>query len=192
MMKQIKQALCAAAIAVMSSGAHALVIHTDVFQVGCTSSPGNCTSNGNATFSASPNWLMNYDGSLGAVVTAFLHINAEGIDLGENDGVVFNGTAIGSLTQQAFAAPTFGLTLGAGALAGVTEITSSVFDVSSLITIGNNSVTINVDPGNWINEIETAELIITTSRNVPEPAGLALVGAGMLGAASFSGRRRRG
>ncbi len=105
-----------------------------------------------------------------------LSIIAEGIDTGEIDKVYFNNTYIGDLTNQGFYSSVFNLNPGAGALAGITALTNSVFDVTAFVLLGVNTVRVDVDPNNWVNEIETATL-----SSVPLPGALPLL-AGALGA----------
>jgi len=110
--------------------------------------------------------------------TGILSILAEGIDLLQDDEVFVNGTSVGFLTQQSFTSSLFNLQPGAGALAGITDLTTTVFDVTSLLVVGVNQFQIKVDPGNWVNEIEMVSL---TTAAVPEPASLALVGLALAG-----------
>jgi hypothetical protein len=111
--------------------------------------------------------------------TGILSILAEGIDLLQDDEVFVNGTSVGFLTQQSFTSSLFNLQPGAGALAGITDLTTTVFDVTSLLVVGVNQFQIKVDPGNWVNEIEMVSL--TTAAAVPEPASWALVGLALAG-----------
>ena len=122
-----------------------------------------------------------------------LSILAEGIDGGpnapgggEHDQVVFNGTPIGDLTQQNFYSPLYNLQPGPGALAGITAETLSVFDVTSLFVPGVNTITVNVDPANWVNEIE-----VSTLAETPLPAALPLFASGLGGLGLIGWRRKR-
>lgn len=124
--------------------------------------------------------------------SVFLSILAEGVDGGPNapgggefDGVYVNGTFVGFLTQQPFYSPLFNLRPGPGALAGITGLTVSVFEISALLVNGLNSFEVRVDPGNWVNEIEIARLF------VPEPDTLAMLGLGVGTLGLVLWRRRR-
>jgi hypothetical protein len=94
---------------------------------------------------------------------ATLEILAEGIDTNENDEVFFNNVSIGFLTKQGFQSALFNLQPGPGALPGITANTVSVFNVVALA--GVNTVRVELDTENWVNEIE-----VSTSTVVPEPA----------------------
>jgi len=96
--------------------------------------------------------------------------------------VFFNGVSIGFLTQQDFYSTAFNLNPGPGALPGFTLLTSSSFIVNALA--GANTISVHVDPGNWVNEVETASL-----EAVPEPATLWRSGMGI--AAAWRRARRR-
>jgi hypothetical protein len=123
---------------------------------------------------------------------ATLSILAEGIDGGpnapsggEHDAVLFNGAPLGNLTQQSFYSPLFNLQPGPGALAGITAETTSTFAVFA--NAGLNTVTVNVDPGNWVNEIE-----VSTLNGVPDAGttfGLSMIAAVALGIVRRLGRR---
>jgi hypothetical protein len=117
---------------------------------------------------------------------ALLSIVAEGVDGGtnapgggEHDQVYFNGTLLGDLTQQNFYSQLFNLNPGPGGLTlptgqVVTALTTSFFNVNAIV--GINTVQVNVDSSNWVNEIETSNL-----SNVPEPGTLALLSLTLLG-----------
>lgn len=124
----------------------------------------------------------------------YLRIRAEGIDsadavlapAGEVDGVFFNGFYVGDLTQQGFFSPLANLRPGPGALAGITGLTTSWFDVTPWYVPGVNTVAVTVDQSAaWVNEIEVSQLIAT----VPEPSTWALMIVGV-GATGFALRRR--
>jgi len=125
--------------------------------------------------------------------TAILSIIAEGIDSpgpgsGELDAVLFNGVFIGDLTQQGFYSPLFNLCVatamtGPCALNGITGLTTSVFTVNALP--GINTLEVDVDAGNWVNEVD-----VSTLTTVPEPGSFTLLGLG-LSAFSLLGLRRR-
>jgi hypothetical protein len=187
----------------------------NVFQIGSTSSPGNCRANtafdpaGNCIHgSATPTWTNNFTGSPGS--TAILTILAEGIDNGsvipggEQDRVLVNGTFVGDLTQQSFYSPLFNLSnsnTGTGPLdldgdngdptvtgqppnAQITDLSLSTFNVTALVHVGANTIQIQVDPTNWVDEIDVSNLAA-----VPEPSSLLLVTAGLLGAIGFIRKR---
>lgn len=124
------------------------------------------------------NW--NHNGVAGP---ATLSILAEGIDTNENDEVFFNGVSVGFLTKQGFQVGAFNLNPGPGALAGITANTLSVFNVMAVN--GINTVSIQLDTENWVNEIEISELTA-----VPEPGTLGLLAGGMAMLA-FARLRRR-
>jgi len=131
-------------------------------------------------------WTLNADAS----GPATLSIVAEGVDGGasapnggEHDEVFFNGVSIGFLTQQDFYATVFNLQPGPGALAGITALTTSGFAVNALP--GLNTISVQVDSHNWVNEIETASLT-----SVPEPATLWLSGLGIAAALKLRRRNR--
>jgi hypothetical protein len=162
----------------------------NVFVVG-SNPPGNALDPGGANIGgvATISWNHNFAGGPGPV---FLTILAEGIDGGplapgggENDEVFFNNVSIGELTQQPSYSPLFNLQPGPGALAGITELTLSVFDVTALVLLGVNTVRVEVDSGNWVNEIE-----VSTLESVPLPPALVLFATG-LAALGLVGRRRK-
>ncbi len=149
-----------------------------------------------------PTWVNNFTGATGD--PGFLSILAEGIDNGsvipggEVDGVTVNGTFVGNLTQQSFYSIFFNLSnsnAGTGPLdldgdagdpvitdpgtpAGtiVTDLSLSTFFVPAGILLnGANTIVVNVDPTNWVNEIDTSGLTA-----VPEPSSLLLLATGVL------------
>ncbi len=119
--------------------------------------------------------------------TGMLSILAEGIDFNEDDEVFVNGVSVGFLTKQSFSSTLFNLQPGPGALAGITELTTSEFDVTSLLVVGLNQFEIRVEPQSWVNEIEVVSLL--TRAAVPEPASLGLVALALVGL-SLSRRKR--
>lgn len=120
---------------------------------------------------------------VGVAGLATLSIVAEGIDTNEFDEVFFNGASIGFLTNQGFQVGTFNLNPGPGAMAnGSTALTISVFNVVALA--GINTVSVQLDTENWVNEIETSTL-----SSVPEPSTVGMLAAGM-GMLAWCLRRR--
>jgi hypothetical protein len=124
---------------------------------------------------------------------AILTIIAEGVDspnpetggTGERDEVFFNSVSIGFLTQQGFYANSFRLNPGPGALTDITALSASVFNVIALA--GANTVSVHVDPNNWVDEIETASL----ASGVPEPTSISLIGFGLVACELLRRRRAR-
>jgi hypothetical protein len=114
---------------------------------------------------------------------ATLSIIAEGIDspgpgAGEVDAVLFNGVFVGDLTQQGFYSPASNLCIataitGPCALSGTTALTTSTFSVNALA--GANTVTVDVDPSNWVDQIDVGTLTSTA----PEPSSISLLGLGI-------------
>ena len=190
----MKKVLFVLGLALVAMGlpavSHATVIDTDVYIVG-SAPAGNALDDFGNSIGGIPlvSWIVNVT----EVGTASLTIVAEGVDGGdaapgggEHDEVFINGTSLGFLTQQDFYSPLFNLHPGAGALAGITLLTSSTFDISSFLVLGNNTISVAVDPANWINEIETSHIEIAP---VPEPGSLLLLAGGLLGLGFI--RRRR-
>ena len=114
---------------------------------------------------------------------ATLTIRAEGVDLSENDSVSLNGNFLGLLTHQTYNFCCFDLQLGPGDLGfGQTESLDSFIDIFVELNPGLNTLRIDLDPGNWIAEIETIHI------EIPEPTSVALAGLALLGLAAS--RRR--
>ncbi|MCU7796319.1 MAG: PEP-CTERM sorting domain-containing protein [Candidatus Thiodiazotropha sp. (ex Myrtea spinifera)] len=142
------------------------------------------------------NWQHYYDGSESPEASATLAIVAEGVDApgpggGENDRVFFNGVLLGELDQQPFYYSGFGINPGPGALgAPRTELTTSIFYLNpAWLLTGWNSISVIIDPANWIMEVETSTL---TVNSVPEPSPLLLMIAGLAGLAGlgFASRKK--
>lgn len=174
--------------------AQATVIHdfVEVFGVGCSGS--SALDPGGTPVACTPtvSWDHTIDFDPSHLKDAILKITAEGIDAESDTGVgpefdeVFvNGTSVGALTNQSFYVPVFNLQPGPGALPDITELTISMFDVTPFLISGVNTITVVVDPTNWVLEIETSELWL----EVPEPATLALFSLGFAGL-GFARRRR--
>jgi hypothetical protein len=119
----------------------------------------------------------------GVAGPATLSITAEGIDTNEFDEVFFNGVSIGFLTNQGFQVPFFNLNPGPGALPNITALTVSVFNVIALA--GINTVSVQLDTENWVNEIEVSELAA-----VPEPGTIGLLVGGLALLAPLLRRRK--
>jgi len=118
-----------------------------------------------------------------AGVPGRLRITAEGVDLSENDEVRLNGSLLGTLTHQTYNYCCFDIQAGPGGLGvGTTESLDSFFDVFAQLQPGVNTLRIDIDPGNWIVEIESVQV------EVPEPGSLALFALGLLG---LTTRRQR-
>lgn len=124
-------------------------------------------------------WQHTYDISAGLIESATLTIVAEGVDSpSEIDPVWFNGRLLGDLEQQGFSYPNYNIKPGPGALGyPQTEMTTTVFtlDPSWIDTL--NNVSVQVGP-NWIVEVETSTLTVTT---IPEPGTILLLGLGFMG-----------
>lgn len=123
---------------------------------------------------------------VGVAGPAVLSILAEGIDTNEFDEVFFNGVSVGFLTNQAFQVGDFNLQPGPGALPGITANTLSIFNV--IAVDGINTVSVQVDTENWVNEIEVSSLTA-----VPEPGtvGMLAVGIGLIALRPLLSRRRK-
>ena len=152
-----------------------------VYGAGCSGAPALDPANNPLPCNAIVSWSDTF-----ATIPAgktFLQILAEGVDsngpagIQEKDEVFVNGTSVGFLTQQGFYSPLFNIQPGPGALPGITAETLSVFDITGLLVVGLNNFAVVVDPANWVNEIEVAEVAAV----VPEPATLALLGLGLAG-----------
>ena len=169
-----------------SSGRAAYSLDVDVYTVG-SNPAGHALDPGGNNIGGVPS--ISWDFNVPSAGNALLRILAEGVDGGSNapgggefDSVYLNGSFLGYLTQQNFYSPDFNLQPGPGALAGITAEVNSFFDV--FVDAGINTVRIDVDPANWVNEIETS----TLSSRVPEPTTLLLLAIGVLG---ICGARRK-
>ena len=180
--------LCMLTLPVMG---HAYTLTQDIYKLG--SNPALRALNLSGVGGGWPlvTWSFNVTELLGP---AMLSIVAEGIDGGanapnggENDLVFFNGHLLGQLTQQDFYSGSYRLNPGAGTLSGITALTTSFFDVSSYLRLGENKVWVWVERG-WVNEIETSTLDVQTP--VPEPSTFLLFGVG-IGSLALWIRRKR-
>ena len=176
--------LAACSLFMAAPAAAGYLLTTDIYIVG-SNPPGNALDPvGNPIGGVSViSWI--FDAPVAG--HAKLSIRAEGVDggpdapgAGERDEVFVNGASVGFLVDQGFYSPLFNLNPGPGALPRITGLTDSFFDV--FVTLGPNQIEVHVDPGNWINEIETSAL-------APAPGTLALFGLA-LGGLGFARRRR--
>lgn len=151
----------------------------NVFQIG-SNPAGLALDGGGNPIGGVP--VINWN-HVGVAGPAILSITAEGIDTNEFDEVFFNGASIGFLTNQGFQVGVFNLNPGPGALPNITALTVSVFNVIALA--GLNTVSIQVDTENWVNEIEISELTA-----VPEPGTIGLLVGGLALLAPLLGRRK--
>lgn len=202
MMKRISVTLAAIGLSVFLARP-ASADFVNVYQIGSTSDTCGANTaldpnNNCITGSATPTWTNNFTGSGPATLT----IVAEGIDNGavipggEVDGVFVNGTFVGNLTQQSFYSSIFNLSnsnaitgpldldgdagdpcvVGQPCDAQITDLSVSTFDVTGLVHAGANTISVQVDPTNWVDEIDTSDLT-----GVPEPSSLALLATALLG-----------
>ena len=169
-----------------------VALQNNVYTVG--SNPvGNALDPGGGSIGGVPVILTTFTLPAGAT-TGSLSLLVEGVDGGagapgggENDTVRINGTLLGELVQQSFHSTLFNLQPGPGALADITAETTTTFDVSGLLVAGINVVTVDVDPGNWVNEVE----VVTLTADIPEPLSVTLLAAG-LAALGVVRRRKTG
>ncbi len=185
--------VCILSLAAIGSVSAAMIHDTvDVFGVGCSVNPALDPGGIPLQCGPSVSWQHNIIFDENHLKEAILHITAEGIDEQQDnngvgpeiDEVIVNGMLVGTLTNQNLYSALFNLQPGPGALAGITLLTWSIFDVTAYLVSGINTITVNVDPTNWVLEIETSELWVTT----PEPTTLALMG---LAVAGLGFRRRK-
>ncbi len=159
-----------------------IVDNEDVYAVGCSGSPALDPDDNALACASTISWEHDITFDENHLKEAILKITAEGIDgvdvpAPEIDNVYVNNTFVGTLTNQSFYSPFNNLNPGPGALVDFTELTMSLFDVTSLLVSGVNTIRVDVDPSNWVLEIETSSLTVT----VPVPGSLALMGLGLAG-----------
>jgi hypothetical protein len=172
---KLKAYVCATALVLVSAIAAPVSADTvDVYTIG-SNPAGKAENPAGVNIGGIPIISWNHIGVAGP---ATLSIVAEGIDTIQDDKVFFNDALIGFLTQQLFLSPDLRLNPGPGALAGITGLTTSVFDV--IAVNGINTVRVEVDPQVFVSEIETS--VLSVVRSVPEPGTLAMfaLGAAML------------
>src|SRR3984957_3540571 len=169
-------------LAAAPASAGPVVLQNNVFTVG-SNPAGRALDPGGANIGGIPAITTTFTLAAGAA-TGSLTLLVEGVDGGagapgggEHDTVSINGTLLGDLVQQSFHSPLFNLQPGPGALPGITAETTTTFDVSGLLVAGINTVTVDVDPHNWVHEVE----VVTLTASVPEPLGITLLGAGLAG-----------
>jgi len=125
-------------------------------------------------------WLHTYDGSADPIGSATLTIVAEGVDIGEQDAVWFDGHFLGYLQDQGFYYNGWDIQPGPGALgAPQTELTTTVFQLDPAWVAAANNASVQVATA-WIMEVETSTLTVTA---VPAPGAILLgtLGAGLVG-----------
>jgi hypothetical protein len=125
-------------------------------------------------------WLHTYDGSADPIASATLTIVAEGVDVGEQDAVSFNGHFLGYLQDQGFYYSGWDLLPGPGALgAPKTALTTSVFNLDPAWVAAATNASVQVATA-WIMEVETSTLTVTA---IPAPGAilLGMFGTGLVG-----------